>query len=136
MASRAMSSELPYHTLRSTALVHEVYLRPVDSNLNSQDRRHFYAVAANAMRRILIDYARASGRQKRGGGLARVSIEDAVVVSPNPEPEIVALDEALDRLASFDQRKAEVVEMLFFGGFSYDEVAQALDISRATVHRK
>ena len=136
MASHAMSSERPGHTLRATALVHEAYLRLVDSSLEWQDRRHFYAVAAKIMRRILVDYARSSGRQKRGGGVGRVSLDDAVLVSPNPQPQIVELDEALDRLASFDQRKATIIEMLYFGGFSWDEVAQVLDISQSTLHRE
>lgn len=100
------------------------------------DRVHFYAVAARVMRHILVDHARAVKRQKRGEGLEFVALEDAVLVSPESSQDWSALDESLDRLAALDPRKSQIVELLFFGGLTYDEAAAALGISAATVHRE
>lgn len=136
LASRCLYAERPEHTLRATALVNEAYLRLVDSNSAFNDRVHFYAVAAKMLRHILVDHAKAQNRQKRGGGAERLPIEEAILVGPAPTPGIVELDDALNLLAVNDKRKSEIVEMIFFGGLTYEEVAAALDVSAATVHRE
>jgi len=111
-------------------------LRLVDSEVAWEDRVHFYRVAAQVLRHILVDHARAHGRQKRGAGAERVPLEEALMVGPNAPSGIIELDEALERLATHDRRKSEVVELLFFGGLTYGETAAALNISPATVHRE
>jgi RNA polymerase sigma factor (TIGR02999 family) len=136
LAANCLRSERPDHTLPPTALVHEAYLRLVDSNVAWEDRVHFYAVAARAMRRILVDHAKARNREKRGGGAGKVSLEDVVVVAAQPSSELVALDEAMSRLEAKDRRKSQIVELLFFGGLTYEDVAATLQISPATVHRE
>jgi RNA polymerase sigma-70 factor, ECF subfamily len=136
LAWRCLSSERPDHTLRATALVHEAYIRLADAGGDWQDRVHFYAVAARVMRHVLVDYARTGKRQKRGEGLEHVALEEAVLLSPESGPDISALDESLERLAAQDARKSQVVELLFFGGLSYDEAAAVMGISRATVNRE
>ncbi|MGA9642398.1 MAG: sigma-70 family RNA polymerase sigma factor [Terriglobales bacterium] len=136
LASICLSSERPDHTLRATALVHEAYLRLVNADVAWEDRIHFFAVSARLLRRILVDHARAHHRQKRGGGVEMISLDEAVMIGPDKAGEIVALDEALQRLAAHDQRKSEIVELLSFGGLTYDEAAAALTISPATVHRE
>ena len=136
LASICLSSERPDHTLRATALVHEAYLRLVNADVAWEDRIHFFAVSAVLLRRILVDHARAHHRQKRGGGVEMISLDEAVMIGPDKAGEIVALDEALQRLAAHDQRKSEIVELLSFGGLTYDEAAAALTISPATVHRE
>jgi RNA polymerase sigma-70 factor, ECF subfamily len=136
LAARCLSGERPDHTLRATALVHEAYLRLVDSEVAWEARVHFYRVAAQVLRHILVDHARAHGRQKRGAGAERVPLEEALMVGPEAPSGIIELDEALERLAAHDRRKSEVVELLFFGGLTYDETAAALNISPATVHRE
>jgi RNA polymerase sigma factor (TIGR02999 family) len=100
-----------------------------------QDRAHFFAITAKVMRRILIEYARAQGCSKRGGEMRRMSLDDALVISPESDPEIVRLDEALEELAKFDSRKAQVVEMRYFGGLTSDEIASVLGISPQSVNR-
>lgn len=135
LARRTMARERPDHTLQATALVNEAYMQLVRSDVPWEDRGHFYAVAARAMRRILVDWARAKGRQKRGGGYARVTLDDAFVGDPGREPDLVALDAALERLSAQDERKARVVELHYFAGLGYDEVARSLGISPSTVHR-
>jgi len=135
LAARCLAAEGPQHTLRATALVNEAYLRLVGSDVSFNDRAHFFAVAARLLRRILVDHARAQGRQKRGAGAERLTLDEAVLVGP-AQPELVDLDEALERLAARDKRKSDVVELLFFGGLTYDETAAALQISTATVHRE
>ncbi len=136
LAAHCLSSERPDHTLRATALVHEAYLRLVDSDNNWQDRVHFFAVAARVMRHILVDRARAYNRQKRGAGFQHVALDEAVLVTPERMEDLPALDESLERLAALDERKSKVVELLFFGGLTYDETAAVLAISPATVHRE
>ena len=136
LAGHYLRSERPEHTLQATALVNEAYLRLVDMNVSWQDRAHFFAVAARLMRRLLVDHARAHHRVKRESGGPKISLDDAAEVSMQPAADIVALDEALKRLASFDTRKTEIVELHFFGGLSNEEVAEALGISRATVQRE
>ena len=136
LASNCLRAERPDHTLRATALVHEAYLRLVDAGVAWQDRVHFYAVSARLLRRILVDYAKTNKRQKRGGEFQKIPLEEAIVVGPESDKGIVELDEALQRLAAQDQRKSDLIEMLFFGGLTYDEAAEALKISPATVHRE
>ncbi|MGA7291294.1 MAG: sigma-70 family RNA polymerase sigma factor [Terriglobales bacterium] len=136
LASICLRSERPDHTLRATALVHEAYLRLVDADVAWQDRVHFFAVSARILRRILVDHAKASRRQKRGGGAETISLDEAVVIGPQSTGGIVELDAALQRLAANDQRKSEIIELLCFGGLTYDETATVLKISPATVHRE
>ena len=136
LASRCLSAERPEHTLRATALVNEAYLRLVNAELAFNDRVHFYAVAARLLRHILVDHAKSLNRAKRGGGVYKLSLDEALVVGQAAPSGILDLDEALQRLAVHDSRKAEVVELLFFGGLTYDEAAAMLNISAATVHRE
>ncbi|MGA7414215.1 MAG: sigma-70 family RNA polymerase sigma factor [Bryobacteraceae bacterium] len=136
VAQRCMAGERPGHTLQTTALVNEVYLRLVDcAQVNWQDRAHFFAVSAQLMRRILIDFARSRGSRKRGGGLAQVSLDDAATVCSEPDPNLVELDDALKSLAEVDPRKSKVVELKFFGGLSTEETAEVLRVSPETVVR-
>jgi RNA polymerase sigma-70 factor, ECF subfamily len=136
LAGRCLQSERSGHTLRATALVNEAYIRLIDADIGWQDRAHFFAVAARVVRRILVEYARTHGRQKRGGGEELVPLDEAVIVGPEASSTVLELDEALQRLAVLDQRKSEIVQLLFFGGLTYDETAAALNISPATVHRE
>jgi RNA polymerase sigma factor (TIGR02999 family) len=136
LAGRYLYSERRDHTLRATALVNEAYVRLVSSDITYQDRVHFYAVAARTLRHILVDYAKARKRDKRGGGVENVPIEEAILVGPETDRGLVELDEALNRLAEQDAKKAKVVELLYFGGLTYEEAADVLGISRATVHRE
>src|SRR5579862_3961958 len=136
LATNCLRAERPDHTLRATALVNEAYLRLVDANVTWQDRVHFFAVSARLLRRILVDHAKSHNRQKRGGDFQKVPLDEAIVVGPQSDKGIVDLDEALQRLAVQDQRKSELIELLFFGGLTYDEAAAALKISPATVHRE
>jgi len=136
LASICLRSERTNHTLRATALVHEAYLRLVDADVAWQDRVHFFAVSARLLRRILVDHAKANQRQKRGGGAEVIAFDEAVMVGPQTAGGVVELDAALERLAALDQRKSEIIELLCFGGLTYDEAASALKISPATVHRE
>src|SRR5260370_22715328 len=136
LAHRHMGRQRPDHTLQTTALVNEAYLRLADqTNPRWQNRAHFFAVAARAMRQILISYARSQRAQKRGGGALKVELDEVAIVSPEESKEIVDLHEALERLAALDSRKAQVVELKYFGGLNYDEIAEVLKISRVTVRR-
>jgi len=136
LAAAYMARERPGHTLQATALVHEAYLRLVDlQGVGWRDRAHFFAVAARTMRRILVDFARAREYQKRAGGGDRVSLEESLVISGEPGAGLVALDDALNRLAAIDDRKSRIVELRFFGGLQVDETAEALNISSETVMR-
>jgi RNA polymerase sigma-70 factor (ECF subfamily) len=136
LAHHHMSGQRPDHTLQTTALVNEAYLRLADqTNPRWQNRAHFFAVAARAMRQILVSYARGQQAQKRGGGALKVELDEAAIVSPEQSKEIVNLHEALERLATLDLRKAQVVELKYFGGLNYDEMAEVLKISRITVRR-
>lgn len=136
LAAICLRSERTNHTLRATALVHEAYLRLVDADVAWQDRVHFFAVSARLLRRILVDHAKANHRKKRGGGAEMVEFDEAVLVGPQTSGGIVELDAALQRLAALDQRKSEIIELLCFGGLTYEEAAAALKISPATVHRE
>jgi RNA polymerase sigma-70 factor, ECF subfamily len=136
LAHRHLGRERAGHTLQTTALVHEAYLRLVDQKETRwRNRAHFIAVASQMMRRILVDYARARGYAKRGGGARRVSLDEAMVVSDERADDVVALDEALSALAQFDERKSRMVELRFFGGLSIEETAEVLGVSPGTVMR-
>ena len=130
-----MRSERASHTLQATALVNEAYMRLVESEVQWQDRAHFIAVAARLMRRILVDYARSRQAQKRSGGGTNLSLDESGVAAPQRSADLLALDEALTRFAAFDERKSQIVELHFFGGLTYDETAEVLGISAATVDR-
>jgi RNA polymerase sigma factor (TIGR02999 family) len=134
LARHYLSQERANHTLQPTALVHEAYMKLVDqTRVDWQGRSHFFAVAAQAMRRILVDHARSRQREKRGGGRARVMLDEAVALSPQKDEDVLALDEALEKLAKLDARQAKVVELRFFGGLDVEEVAEALGVSKRTV---
>jgi RNA polymerase sigma factor (TIGR02999 family) len=136
VAAHQMRGERPGHTLQPTALVNEAYLRLVGvTKIEWRNRAHFLAVAARTMRRVLIDLARAKGYQKRGGRQPKVSLDDVDVAGPDPGHDIVAVHDALDALASQDARKAQVVELRYFGGLSVDETAEVLAVSPETVMR-
>jgi RNA polymerase sigma factor (TIGR02999 family) len=138
LARAFMRRERDAHSLQPTGLVHECYLRLLDARtVDWQDRRHFYALAARLMRRILIDLARSRGYAKRGGGVAHVPLDgdDLPAASFQPDRDLVALDDALQALAAIDERQSQIVEMRFFGGFSHDDIAQALGVSTKTVMR-
>jgi RNA polymerase sigma-70 factor, ECF subfamily len=136
LAHNYMDRERLGHTLQTTALVNEVYLRLIDVRpVSVQDRAQFFALAAQLMRRILVDFARGRRAQKRGGGAAQVSFDEAFVFSPEISAELVALDQALKALSAVDRRKGEVVEMRYFGGLSVEETATVLKVSADTVRR-
>ena len=136
LARRQMAHERAGHTLQATALVNEAFVRLIDvRQVKWQDRAHFFAMSSRLMRRILVDFARSKGYQKRGGGAQKVSFDEALVVATEPGQDLVALDDALNALAAFDARKAQVVEMRFFGGLSVEETAEALKVSVDTVMR-
>jgi len=140
LARRYMRRERPNHTLQATAVVHEAFVRLVGMNVPWQDRGHFYAVAARLMRRILVDHAKARHRVKRGGPVTIISVDvykedtDHVPATPG-QIDVLEIDEALERLATQDERLANAVELHYFGGLTYSETAKALGISEATVHR-
>jgi RNA polymerase sigma-70 factor, ECF subfamily len=135
LAHYYMQRERPGHALQTTALVNEAYMRLVDyTRMQWQDRAHFFAAAAQVMRRILVDHAR-SLNIKRGAGVAHVALDDVAIVSGDRTGDLVALDDAMNTLARFDQRKAQIVEMRFFGGLSVEETAEVLKVSPATVRR-
>lgn len=134
IARRCMAGENAGNSLQATALVNEAYLRLVDGTAVAwQDRAHFLAVSARAMRRILVDHARARGAEKRGGQAARVTFDEALAVTDGERLDFVALDDALQALSTFDERKSRVIEMRFFGGLSVEETAAVLKVSPATV---
>jgi RNA polymerase sigma factor (TIGR02999 family) len=136
IASREMRRERQGRTLQTTALVHEAYLRLVkDASISAANRGHFLGIAAHAMREILIDRARARVARKRGGGAARVTLEESLSVTPGLSIDVLALDEALQRLARLDPRHAQVVELRYFGGLSVEDTASAMALSPATVKR-
>src|SRR4029450_13441301 len=137
MAHHYMRRENAGHTLQTTALVNEAYLRLIEQkHVHWKNRAHFFALSAQLMRRILVDLARKRRYAKRGGGAYKVSFDDGLVVSPERGADLIALDEALQRLAELDSRKGQIVELRFFGGLSVDETAEALHISAVTVMRE
>jgi RNA polymerase sigma factor (TIGR02999 family) len=136
MARRQMQRERPGDTLQATALVHEAFLRLVDvKNVRWQDRAHFFAIAGQMMRRILVEAARARGSAKRGGGAACVNLDESIDAIPTRGAELIRLDEALDALAQWDPRKARVIELRFFSGLNVEESAEILKISPRSVMR-
>jgi RNA polymerase sigma factor (TIGR02999 family) len=135
LARHYMRAERPGQTITATALVHEAFLRLSGIDVPWQDRAHFLAVASRLMRRILVDRSRARARLRRGAGRPDVSLDEVEIAAPELSLEIQALDRALERLSEIDPRKARVVDLLFFGGLSYEEAAAALSISRSTLHR-
>jgi RNA polymerase sigma factor (TIGR02999 family) len=135
-ARRYMARERAGHTLQTTALIHETYLRLVDiRQVKWQDRVHFLAICARLMRRILIDFARSRGYQKRGGAAPHVTFDEAALVTAQPDVSLIALDDALNRLALVDERKSKVVELRFFGGMDVKETAEVMNVSVDTVMR-
>ena len=137
MASYYMRRRRPGDTLQTSALINEAYLRLADhKNMRWQNRSHFFAVAAQAMRRILVDHARARYAAKREGGLLKVSLDQAADIGQQRGAELIALDDALKELAEFDERKSRIVELRYFGGLSVEETAQVLEVSAVTVKRE
>jgi RNA polymerase sigma factor (TIGR02999 family) len=137
LAHRHMGHERAGHMLQTTALVNEAYMRLVNERgMRWQSRAHFFAVAAQLMRFILVDYARGHARAKRGGGAQQVTLDEALVVAEDRAEDLLALDEALSRLAAFDQRKSRIAEMRFFAGLTVEETAEVLSVSVETVMRE
>ncbi len=136
LAHRYMRRESPGHTLQTSDLVNEAFLRLVDQrDVQWRNRAHFFGIAAQMMRRILVDYARSRHYAKRGGGATEIPLDDALVISNERNAEVVALDEALERLSDFDKRKSQIVELRCFGGLSVDETAEVLGVSPGTIIR-
>ena len=136
LAHSYMARERSDHTLQTTALLNEAYLRLVDSSrVRWQNRAHFFAVSAQLMRRILVDFARARQKHKRGGDVVHLALDPALDIPDERSPDVIALDDALKALGAFDERKSRVVELRFFGGLSVEETAEALQISAVTVMR-
>ncbi len=134
-AARFLRRERPNHTLQTTALIHEAYIKLIDQHdLRFNSRAHFYAIAANIMRRILVDHARAKNRAKRGGNAETLQFdEDATVIQSGQSVDLIALDEALTRLATHDPQQARIVELRYFGGLTLEETAETMRVSRTTV---
>ena len=135
LAAHYLKAEREEHTLQPTALVHEAFLRLVEQETAWQNRTHFFAMAANLMRRILVDYARSHTAEKRGGEAEKIALEDAFVFVKERPSEMIALDEALNKLAKIDPRRSRVVELKFFGGLTTEEIAEVLKLSTDTVKR-
>jgi len=134
MAANHMRRETPGHTLQTTALVNEAYLKLVDQReVHWENRAHFFALASQFMRRILLDHARSQRREKRGGEAVHVNLDEVAVITPEKSEDLICLDEALKRLAEFDPKKSKLVEMRFFGGLTVNEVAQVMGIAPVTV---
>ena len=135
LARRYMSRERKGHTLQTTALINEAYVRLVGQKVNWANRSHFFAISAQIMRRILIDHARRHAYAKRGGGAQQVSLEEAAAITPDQSAELLRLDEALKSLAEMDPRRSQVVELRYFGGLNNEEIAGVLNVSENTVTR-
>lgn len=135
LASHHLHGEAIGHSLQTTALVHEAYLRLTSGAVAWEGRRHFFTIAARVMRQVLVDHARGRGRAKRGHAVIPVPFEEELLRAGERPASLLDLDEALDRLSSLDPRKAQIIDLLYFGGMSYDETAAVLEISPATVHR-
>jgi len=137
IAHRYRAKERGGHTLQTTEIINEAYLKLLNQKENDwQDRAHFFAVASRVMRNLLVDYARTKNYQKRGNGAEKVSLEDVALFTPEPDAQLLALDEALNRLAKFDERKSKLVELRYFGGLSALETAEVLGVSEITVKRE
>jgi len=135
IAGNAFRGERSGHTLQATALVHEAFARLVDADVDWQDRSHFYALAARTMRRILVDHAQANAAAKRGGSQRNLTLDEGVVVSPDVGDELLSLHEALNALHERDARKAEILELHYFGGLTYEEMGSVLGLSNSTLDR-
>lgn len=136
LARRYLRRERAGHTLQTTALIHEAFIRLVEAKgINWQNRAHFFGISARVMRRVLVDFARERGYQKRGGGIRRVPLDEALLVADEPDQDLVALDDALNALAEIDARKSRAIELRFFGGLSIAEAALILEVSPETVKR-
>ena len=137
LANKYMRRENPGHTLQATALVNEAFIKLIDADVSWQNRAHFMALAARTMRRILVDYARQKHRDKRGGDMVEITLyETRIGDNSQNDPDVLAIEEALEQLEQVDMRKAQVIELSFYGGMTYNEIAEALDISAATVDRE
>ena len=137
LAHHYMSHERPGHTLQTTALVNEAYLRLVNrKGVHWQNRAHFFAIAATLMRSLLVDHARSHAYAKRGGGAHKIELDEAMIVSQERAAEVLALDDVLKKLASFDPQQSRIVELRFFGGLTIEETAEVLDLSTATIKRE
>jgi RNA polymerase sigma factor (TIGR02999 family) len=136
LAQSYMRQERADHTLQSTAVVHEAFIRLIDQNVEWKSRAHFFAIAAKMMRRILVDHARARSTSKRGAGMPRVDVEEQAIESQERSVDLLALDEALEHLARIDPQRSRIVELRYFGGLSNEESANVLGISPATVQRQ
>jgi len=136
LARSYMRRERPGHTLQTTVLVHEGYLRLLGLDANWANRSHFFGIAAKMMRRILLDHAKSHGRAKRGGGAVKVTLDEPAIYSKAPDMDLVAVDEALQRLEQVDQQRAQIVELRFFGGLSAEEISKVMNLSTATINRQ
>ena len=136
LASQRLGAERAGHTLQATALVHEAWMRLAQADIEWRDRVHFYAVAARMMRRILVDYARAQTRVKRGGGAEKITLDDSFVIGYDRLDNLIIINDAIDRLGALDSRRRDIIDLVLFGGLTLDETGVALDISTATVHRE
>ena len=136
LANQYIRNESPGHTLQATALINEAFIRLVDTHQPWQNRAHFMGVAAQMMRRILVDHARARGSQKRGSNRTHVNIDEVTLFVQNNDDVVIELDEALTKLAKFDERKAKLIELRFFGGMTYEETAEVLGISTTSLDRE
>jgi RNA polymerase sigma factor (TIGR02999 family) len=136
LAAVYMRRERPEHTLQPTALINEAYLRLIDSNMDWQNREHFIGMAANVMRRVLVDYARACKADKRGGGLQRVEFEEGIAFCRERSDELIAVDDALAELKSVNPRQAQIVELRYFAGLSDEQLAAMLNMSTRTIQRE
>jgi RNA polymerase sigma factor (TIGR02999 family) len=136
IADRHLRNERESPTLQATMLIHEAYMKLVGADVRWEGRKHFLAIASNNMRRVLVDHARSRSRAKRGGKDAvSVTLTNAIAAEAGDQVDIIAVDQALEKLAGFDERKAKIIELHFFGGLTYDEIADIMEISPATVHR-
>jgi RNA polymerase sigma factor (TIGR02999 family) len=135
LARRHLMNERPEHTLQATALVHEAYLRLVEGQEDWRNRAHFFAIASSAMRRILVDHARAKHAAKRPGSQQRANLDEVPLLSSEQPDEVIAIDRALSRLSEIDARQGRIVELRYFGGLTAEEAAEALGVSTATVQR-
>ena len=136
LAESYLSKERPGHTLAATALVHEAYLRLAGAGIDWRNRVHFFAVAARQMRRILVDHAKARLRGKRGGDPDKITLAETSLIANEPSIDVLAVDQALTRLAEFDARKSELVELIYFGGLTAEEAAESMGLSTATINRE
>jgi len=136
LARSYMRQERAGHTLQSTALVHEAFLRLVDQRVKWNSRAHFFGIAAQMMRRILVDHAKAQSTAKRGAGAVRIELDEGLATAPNRDVDLLALDEALERLTKVDPQRSRIVELRFFAGLSNEESAEVLGVSPATIQRQ